>query len=112
MEFLSVVVGGHSMDHGSIPTNIKVLHIEKQYTTDVVSAPLKLLHYGPGLGTLKYRLQRLATLKERLMKNEWMVKYNLGLQYMDEGKSITKRREQLKAVIKEVPRVSVKLQCK
>ncbi len=112
MDYLSVVVGGHSMDHGSIPNDIRVLHIEKQYTTDAVSAPLKLLHYGAGLGTLKYCLQRVAMFKERVMKNEWMLKHKLGLQYWDEGQSVTKRRELLKAVIKEVPRVSVKLQCK
>ncbi len=105
-------MGGHRLDRGSIPNDIKVLHIEEQYTTESVSAPLKLLHYGAGLGTLKYRLQRIATFKERLKKNEWMVRFNFGLQYLDEGKSVTKRRGQLKEVIKEVPGVSAKLQCK
>ncbi len=100
------------MDQGSIPSDIKVLHIEEQYATDAVSAPLKLLHYGAGLGTLEYCLQRIASLKERVMKNEWMLKYKFGRQNLDEGKSVTKRREQLKAVVKEVPRVSTKLQCK
>ncbi len=100
------------MEKGSIPNDIRVLHIEEQYATDAVSAPLKLLHYGAGLGTLKYRLQRFAKHKERLMKNEWMVRNKLGSQYMDDGKIVTKRRKQLKAVIKEVPGVSVKLHCK
>ncbi len=99
------------MDQGSIPNNIKVLHIEKQYTTDAVSAPLKLLHYGAGLGALKYRLQRITMLKERLLKNKWMMRNKFGSQYLNEGKRVIKRREQLKAVIKEVPRVSAKLQC-
>ncbi len=95
------------MGDSSEPSGIKVLHVEERYED---TQPLKLLHYGPGLGSLHQRLMRQESIKKRIERNEYMMENYFGTQYLDDGPIISQRYSTLEQLSKPVPGVSTQ-QC-
>ncbi len=104
MEFLSLW-GGQVDAISSIPIDIKVLYLEQLHRT---KSPVKLLHYGPGVGSLEAKLKRYAQISKRIRQNSWMVELTMGAQYLDNGRLLRLRREQLKQAATVIHGVSTK----
>ncbi len=111
VDWLDVSPGGHTLYKLSKPKGVKVMFVDHKYADHENKAPLMLLHYGTGLGPLEYRLSRFATIKTRIQNNDWMSKFNLGKQYIDDGKLISDRYQKLKQMAKDIPGVSSR-QCR
>ncbi len=104
VHLLDVMSGGHMLGNGSEPGDIKVLYMDKYNAT----LPLKLLHYGPGLGSLKYRLSRQQMIRKRVESNDVMRELKLGKQYLDDGAIVRQRYTLLKTMAKPLLGVSSK----